>query len=166
MPGFYGSSTAQQLPHVSSFGIPSALPPPSQLLSYGSALPPPGELGNSDGVSPFDYGSDYGFRQQVPQGTAATQPPHLGRPHGATGTPPLSDLAPPTVTNPPVATSVSNNTGGRAGGKRGGGSSGLVNGGRVSGNPPAGVTHCAFCGTTTSPEWRKGVTGIKNLCNA
>ncbi|KAF8340640.1 uncharacterized protein EI90DRAFT_2091656 [Cantharellus anzutake] len=34
------------------------------------------------------------------------------------------------------------------------------------GNPPNGVMRCAFCGTTSSPEWRKGTTGIKNLCNA
>lgn len=53
---------------------------------------------------------------------------------------------------------------GLSNGSTGGG--GGNSGGRVSGNPPAGVTHCAFCGTTSSPEWRKGVTGIKNLCNA
>ncbi len=40
------------------------------------------------------------------------------------------------------------------------------NGGSRGGNPPNGVTRCAFCGTTSSPEWRKGTTGIKNLCNA
>ena len=39
-------------------------------------------------------------------------------------------------------------------------------GGGRGGNPPNGVTRCAFCGTTSSPEWRKGTTGIKNLCNA
>ncbi len=37
---------------------------------------------------------------------------------------------------------------------------------RASGIPPPGVTHCASCGTDSSPEWRKGDTGIKNLCNA
>ncbi|KAF8311977.1 hypothetical protein DL93DRAFT_2082639 [Clavulina sp. PMI_390] len=37
---------------------------------------------------------------------------------------------------------------------------------RLMGTPPAGVTQCAYCGTTSSPEWRKGETGIKNLCNA
>ncbi|KAF9514547.1 hypothetical protein BS47DRAFT_858055 [Hydnum rufescens UP504] len=37
---------------------------------------------------------------------------------------------------------------------------------RPSGQPPTGVSQCAFCGTTSSPEWRKGTTGIKNLCNA
>jgi hypothetical protein len=170
-----GGSSAQQLPNVSSFGIPSMLPPPSQLLlSHGPVPPPPGELGKSDGVSPFEYRSDYAFRQQVPQGSTvavAAQAPHLGRPRAATGIPPSSsDLISPAVGNPPSTASIGSNisagTGGRPGGKRGGGSSGLVNGGRVSGNPPAGVTHCAFCGTTTSPEWRKGVTGIKNLCNA
>ncbi|KAI0049763.1 hypothetical protein FA95DRAFT_1537482 [Auriscalpium vulgare] len=40
------------------------------------------------------------------------------------------------------------------------------NGGRSSGNPPAGISKCASCKVTTSPEWRKGPGGKKDLCNA
>ncbi|KDQ14281.1 hypothetical protein BOTBODRAFT_174790 [Botryobasidium botryosum FD-172 SS1] len=37
---------------------------------------------------------------------------------------------------------------------------------RSGGNPPQGVVKCAHCDTTTSPEWRKGPSGKKDLCNA
>ena len=40
------------------------------------------------------------------------------------------------------------------------------NGGRSSGNPPVGVNRCASCKVTHSPEWRKGPSGKKDLCNA
>jgi hypothetical protein len=38
--------------------------------------------------------------------------------------------------------------------------------GRGSGNRPSGILECSSCGATTSPEWRKGPTGKKELCNA
>lgn len=38
-------------------------------------------------------------------------------------------------------------------------------GGR-SGNRPNGVLECSSCGATASPEWRKGPSGKKELCNA
>ncbi|KAG6844124.1 hypothetical protein H0H87_009611 [Tephrocybe sp. NHM501043] len=42
------------------------------------------------------------------------------------------------------------------------------NGGRVreGGNRPNGVLKCSSCKATTSPEWRKGPSGRKELCNA
>ncbi|KAF8583851.1 hypothetical protein K439DRAFT_1661083 [Ramaria rubella] len=39
-------------------------------------------------------------------------------------------------------------------------------GGRAGGNPPMGVSRCAACKSTSSPEWRKGPSGRKDLCNA
>jgi hypothetical protein len=39
-------------------------------------------------------------------------------------------------------------------------------GGRSSGNPPVGISKCASCKVTHSPEWRKGPSGKKDLCNA
>jgi hypothetical protein len=39
-------------------------------------------------------------------------------------------------------------------------------GGRASGNPPVGIPRCSSCKVTTSPEWRKGPSGKKDLCNA
>lgn len=38
--------------------------------------------------------------------------------------------------------------------------------GRGSGKPPIGVDCCTSCHTTQSPEWRKGPSGRKDLCNA
>ncbi|KAI0001494.1 hypothetical protein BJV74DRAFT_819002 [Russula compacta] len=38
--------------------------------------------------------------------------------------------------------------------------------GRASGNPPMGISRCSSCKVTTSPEWRKGPSGKKDLCNA
>ncbi|KIJ51338.1 hypothetical protein M422DRAFT_26755 [Sphaerobolus stellatus SS14] len=40
------------------------------------------------------------------------------------------------------------------------------NGGPRGGHPPPGVLECAACKSTTSPEWRKGPSGKKDLCNA
>lgn len=39
-------------------------------------------------------------------------------------------------------------------------------GGKNIGSPPTGVVKCARCQTTHSPEWRKGPSGKKDLCNA
>lgn len=42
-------------------------------------------------------------------------------------------------------------------------------GGAVKGahnNRPAGIVMCSSCKTTNSPEWRKGPSGKKELCNA
>ncbi|KAG7089780.1 hypothetical protein E1B28_011432 [Marasmius oreades] len=38
--------------------------------------------------------------------------------------------------------------------------------GKSHGNRPAGVPRCSSCKATTSPEWRKGPSGKKELCNA
>lgn len=39
-------------------------------------------------------------------------------------------------------------------------------GGRSAGHPPVGITRCSSCRVTQSPEWRKGPSGKKDLCNA
>ena len=38
--------------------------------------------------------------------------------------------------------------------------------GRSAGNPPVGISKCSSCKATHSPEWRKGPSGKKDLCNA
>ncbi|KAB5596197.1 hypothetical protein CTheo_469 [Ceratobasidium theobromae] len=37
---------------------------------------------------------------------------------------------------------------------------------RVGGAPPPGILRCSSCKCETSPEWRKGPSGKKDLCNA
>jgi len=37
---------------------------------------------------------------------------------------------------------------------------------RATGNRPSGVQKCSSCKATSSPEWRKGPSGKKELCNA
>ncbi len=37
---------------------------------------------------------------------------------------------------------------------------------RATGNRPTGVQKCSSCKATSSPEWRKGPSGKKELCNA
>ncbi|KAF8656860.1 hypothetical protein AX16_002407 [Volvariella volvacea WC 439] len=39
-------------------------------------------------------------------------------------------------------------------------------GGRGAGNRPSGILKCSSCKATSSPEWRKGPSGKKELCNA
>lgn len=38
--------------------------------------------------------------------------------------------------------------------------------GRPAKEPPKGVLCCRSCSTTVTPEWRKGPTGVKDMCNA
>ena len=38
--------------------------------------------------------------------------------------------------------------------------------GSAPGNPTAGTSRCSSCKVTTSPEWREGPSGKKDLCNA
>lgn len=38
--------------------------------------------------------------------------------------------------------------------------------GRPAKDPPKGVVCCRSCHTTVTPEWRKGPTGVKDMCNA
>lgn len=41
-----------------------------------------------------------------------------------------------------------------------------TNSGRSMGHPPVGIMKCTSCSVTHSPEWRKGPSGKKDLCNA
>jgi hypothetical protein len=36
----------------------------------------------------------------------------------------------------------------------------------VPAKPPVGIQKCSSCKVTQSPEWRKGPSGKKDLCNA
>jgi hypothetical protein len=79
----------------------------------------------------------------------------------------LPEICPPTLPQAPVSAPAS--TARRRSSPIGTGSAQreLYGGGtRSNGNPPIGVTECVSCGTTTSPEWRRGESGKKDMCNA
>ncbi|KAJ7707764.1 hypothetical protein B0H17DRAFT_1033903 [Mycena rosella] len=101
--------------------------------------------------------------QQWPSGppsyieTSNTNGPTFQRPLSPTyGYPSPSDEAtsPGTDIVPPARRKVSPGSGRESGGSGRGG------------NRPSGVLKCSSCKATTSPEWRKGPTGKKELCNA
>ncbi|ESK89015.1 gata transcription [Moniliophthora roreri MCA 2997] len=74
------------------------------------------------------------------------------------GSPPSADVV------PPPRRRVS--PGSREYARGEGNGSGAGREGRSHGNRPAGVLRCSSCKATTSPEWRKGPSGKKELCNA
>ncbi|KAJ7494684.1 hypothetical protein B0H11DRAFT_2002973 [Mycena galericulata] len=111
-------------------------------LRSGSYPPPQGQQWPSQ---PPSYGE-----------TTNTNGPTFQRPLSpAYGYPSPSDEAnsPATDTVPPPRRRVSPG-------------SGRESGGRSGGNRPMGVLKCSSCKATTSPEWRKGPSGKKELCNA
>lgn len=78
---------------------------------------------------------------------------------GSEGTSPASDIVPP-ARRRVSPSSTREHYASSGGGSTGGG------GGRSSGNRPVGVLKCSSCKATSSPEWRKGPSGKKELCNA
>ena len=54
----------------------------------------------------------------------------------------------------------------RSGQRRGSARDQYGTGGRSTGKPPVGIQKCSSCKVTQSPEWRKGPSGKKDLCNA
>ncbi|KAI0783580.1 hypothetical protein C8Q75DRAFT_725397 [Abortiporus biennis] len=137
----------------SSHNVPVSSSPVSSLRS--SSYPPP--------------------PQSQPPPQWSSQPPHY-----VEGTP--YSYPPPNVGYhaPTTQPSSSNGGGGGAGGPPSPGSDivpasriprrsakhDYTNGGRSAGNPPNGISKCSSCKVTHSPEWRKGPSGKKDLCNA
>ncbi|EIW57305.1 uncharacterized protein TRAVEDRAFT_59041 [Trametes versicolor FP-101664 SS1] len=118
----------------------SAPQPPAPTQHHWSSQPP-SYLENGSPVSPsIGPSAPSPSTLQFP---ASAQPDHEEQPPS-----PPTDLVPP-----PRA--------GRRGSKEQ-----YTSGGRSAGNPPVGVTKCASCKATHSPEWRKGPSGKKDLCNA
>ncbi|KAI0822467.1 hypothetical protein BC628DRAFT_1327012 [Trametes gibbosa] len=117
-------------------------PPPSTPTQQHWSSQPPAYLEHGSPVSPSvgpSAPSPTGLQYQ-PSG----QPDHDEQPPPS----PPADLVPPPRS-------------GRRGSKEQ-----YTSGGRSAGNPPVGVTKCASCKVTHSPEWRKGPSGKKDLCNA
>ncbi|KAI0671612.1 hypothetical protein C8Q78DRAFT_1069248 [Trametes maxima] len=122
----------------SSYSAPSPVAPAQH---HWSSQPPP-YLDSGSPVSPSI-------------GPSAPSPTSLQFP--ASGPPDHEEQPPPS----PPADLVPPPRSGRRGSKEQ-----YTNGGRGTGNPPVGVTKCASCKVTHSPEWRKGPSGKKDLCNA
>lgn len=115
----------------------SAYPPPQQLQSNQWSSHPPYLDSNASSYSiPPPQGMPYAGSGQ------ATMPVTTGPPS------PGSDAVPPSRI------------------PRRGARDTYGNGGRGAGNPPVGINRCTSCKVTHSPEWRKGPSGKKDLCNA
>ncbi|KAI0768048.1 hypothetical protein BD413DRAFT_566287 [Trametes elegans] len=122
----------------SSYSAPSPVAPPQHHWSSQ----PPSYLEGGSPVSPS-------------VGPSAPSPSNMQFP--ASGPPEHEEQPPPS----PPADLVPPPRSGRRGSKEQ-----YTSGGRGAGNPPVGVTKCASCKVTHSPEWRKGPSGKKDLCNA
>ncbi|CDO72464.1 hypothetical protein BN946_scf184980.g5, partial [Trametes cinnabarina] len=145
-PGQYGQWAPSSLPNgapVSSMrsSTYSAATPTAQAQHHWSSQPP-SYLETGSPVSPS-------------VGPSAPSPTHMQFP--ASGSQEHEDQPPPS----PQADLVPPPRSGRRGSKEQ-----FTGSSRTAGNPPVGVTHCASCKATQSPEWRKGPSGKKDLCNA
>ncbi|THH02800.1 hypothetical protein EW026_g114 [Hermanssonia centrifuga] len=143
----YSQWTSQNTP-VSSSPTVSSIRSSSYSTSQQPQSPPQHQW--SSQPPPFmepSPGSQYPFTAGVP---------YPGTPPVAT---PGNDAPAPTEDTVP-ASRVSNRRGSAANRDQYG------NGGRSAGNPPVGIMQCASCKVTHSPEWRKGPSGKKDLCNA
>ncbi|KAG6895337.1 hypothetical protein C0992_001759 [Termitomyces sp. T32_za158] len=96
-----------------------------------------------------------------PQGTPLFDMPRPASPYGPAyspgaasdrSLPPDDALVPPSRRRPSPASAA--------------GDGYVIPGGRNAGNRPNGVLKCSSCKVTSSPEWRKGPSGKKELCNA
>ncbi|KAJ4476231.1 hypothetical protein J3R30DRAFT_415997 [Lentinula aciculospora] len=106
------------------------------LLSYGSHMPY-SSTSSHNAANRLD-----GLNGNTPSPTSATSP--------------TSDLVPPSRRRiSPGLSPEHRGTNGASGGSQ-----------RAHGNRPTGLLKCSSCKTTSSPEWRKGPSGKKELCNA
>ncbi|GJE96612.1 hypothetical protein PsYK624_128110 [Phanerochaete sordida] len=103
---------------------------------------------SSNPPSYMENGGGYPF---PPSGVPYTGTPPVGTPVNGGSPAPVEDVVPASS---------------RASNRRSSKESFSNGGGRGSGNPPVGVPKCSSCGVTHSPEWRKGPSGKKDLCNA
>ncbi|KZV83131.1 hypothetical protein EXIGLDRAFT_684196 [Exidia glandulosa HHB12029] len=122
---------------------------------WANAFPQPAASGSAQWANqplpnptlPFPPGSN-----NTLDGTASPESPTHSTVSAASSGSLLPDVPAPRPKNDDGAT-------GSGGGRSGGGRS-------AGGNPPSGVTKCSNCSIKSSPEWRKGPSGKKDLCNA
>ncbi|KAI0330225.1 hypothetical protein GY45DRAFT_1323948 [Cubamyces sp. BRFM 1775] len=135
--------------------LPNGAPVSSMRSSSYSAPPPPAPPQHHWSSQPPSY-LEGGSPVSPSVGPSAPSPTSMQFP--AAGPPEHEEQQPPPS---PPADVVPPPRSGRRGSK-----DQYSSGGRTSGNPPIGVTKCVSCKVTHSPEWRKGPSGKKELCNA
>jgi hypothetical protein len=130
----------------------SPLPPAVSNLRSGSYPPTSNQSWQAPSPSSYIEGGNVPFNRSISPAYAYSPTA------GSEGTSPSSDIV------PPARRRVSPGSTREHYASSGGGSTG--GGGRSSGNRPVGVLKCSSCKATSSPEWRKGPSGKKELCNA
>ncbi|KAH8100079.1 hypothetical protein BXZ70DRAFT_1025238 [Cristinia sonorae] len=135
--------------HYNQWGpTPPMGPSPNNSMRSSYPPPPPQQQQPWSSQPPYIDGSPYSY--PPPQGM-----PYQGHSQGST---PVGGGGPPSPGSDVVPASRIP--------RRGALRDSYTNGGRSTGNPPVGVNKCASCKVTHSPEWRKGPSGKKDLCNA
>ncbi|KAI0368748.1 hypothetical protein BV20DRAFT_980514 [Pilatotrama ljubarskyi] len=133
--------------------LPNGAPVSSMRSSSYSAPPPPAPPQHHWSSQPPSY-LESGSPVSPSVGPSAPSPTSLQ--FSTSGPADHEEQSPPS----PPADLVPPPRSGRRGSKE------TYTNGRTAGNPPIGVTKCASCKVTHSPEWRKGPSGKKDLCNA
>ncbi|ODO11145.1 hypothetical protein I350_01748 [Cryptococcus amylolentus CBS 6273] len=139
-------------------------------LAPSNAYPTPASATSSYGY--YTPTPDYGSSLSSGLGTVHPPPGAPGGqgagPQTATadrhGSVPVGALASAPVSGSGAGESKSGK--GEAGGGAGGGNGNSKASSRPLVRPPGDIECCVMCGTKESPEWRKGQTGKKDLCNA
>lgn len=146
--GLSNGQSYEYSPHQSSH-IPQTSLTPSERLN----LTPPEMARNHRGL---DAHSSWDSPSPVPPSQTSTPTNEHYFPAGPRETPVYVDEVPPrrqrNVRYYPEAV--------------GGSPQELYGGASNKGNPPTGVMRCVACKSVSSPEWRKGPSGKKDLCNA
>nr|VWO99746.1 B-type cyclin 2 [Ganoderma boninense] len=145
------SGSPNQYAHWAPSSLPSVAPVSSLRSSSYSAPPPP-----SAPQHQWSQQAPY-METDSPVSPDGPSAPSPGGMYPASAPPEQDDQPPP---SPPGDLVPAPRSGRRSNRDQYG------NGGRTAGNPPVGITRCASCKVTHSPEWRKGPSGKKDLCNA
>ncbi|KAJ7170624.1 hypothetical protein C8R43DRAFT_980267 [Mycena crocata] len=132
--------------------------------TYGGQWPPSSPQGHStsnlrSGSYPPPQGQQWPSQPPSYTETSNTNGPTFQRPLSPTygyASAPDEAASPAADVVPPPRRRVSPGSARELGGS----------GGRSGGTRPMGVLQCSSCKATTSPEWRKGPSGKKELCNA
>ncbi|KAJ7052635.1 hypothetical protein C8F01DRAFT_1170676 [Mycena amicta] len=157
-----------QTPYYEQHGPAYSLPAPYNYLPHSSQSSPSAPYPPSSSYGAQWSSSSSSNNNNLRSGPWPPQPPYIDTGSSNTNgpsyqrniSPPYAYAAPADEQSndavPAPRRRVSPTSGREAGGATG----------RSSGTRPVGVLRCSSCKATTSPEWRKGPSGKKELCNA